>query len=153
TEAFGRLTRYTASAGGPNIADPASRKVLLGKNWSTGPASLSNSHTIGCLRFGLDGSLFMSAGDGALITNVDAGGRNPLAFGPGKLDPLEDIGAFRSQWIGSLAGKVLRLNPDTGGGLSSNPFYTGDASDNASRVWAYGLRNPFRFAVRPGTAG
>jgi glucose/arabinose dehydrogenase len=152
-EAFARLTRYTASAANQNIADPASRTVLVGESWSTGPASLSNSHTIGCLRFGLDGSLFMSAGDGALIANADAGGRNPQAFVPGKLNPLEDIGAFRSQWIGSLAGKVLRLDPETGGGLPSNPFYTGNPSDNPSRVWAYGLRNPFRFAVRPSTAG
>ena len=148
---FGRLARYTVSLTDRNVADPASRFILLGQTWTTGVPSLYNTHTIGSLRFGVDGSLLVSTGDGAHAEVEDAGGKDPTGFGPGKLDSQEDIGAFRSQWIGSMAGKILRLNSATGGGLPSNPFYTGNPFDNSSRVWAYGLRNPFRFAVRPGT--
>ena len=47
----------------------------------------------------------------------------------------------------SLSGKILRLDPITGEGLSDNPFYTGDVNDNASKVYQSGLRNPFRISV------
>jgi PKD repeat protein/glucose/arabinose dehydrogenase len=149
--AFGRLTRYTASASNRNRADPASRVVLLGETWRTGITSCFHSHAVGALRFGDDGSLLLSAGDAASASFMDDGGSHAACFGSGRTDPAEDIGAFRSQWIGSLAGKVLRLDPSTGGGLSTNPYYTGNPLDAASRVWVYGLRNPFRFCVRPGT--
>jgi len=43
-------------------------------------------------------------------------------------------------------GKILRVAKATGLGLADNPFWTGDATDTASRVWAVGHRNPFRFA-------
>src|SRR5207302_6230591 len=38
----------------------------------------------------------------------------------------------------------------TGAGVPGNPFWTGNANDNRSKVWAYGLRNSFRFSLRPG---
>ncbi len=38
------------------------------------------------------------------------------------------------------------MNPDTGAAFSGNPGGAGD-----DRIVAYGLRNPFRFTVRPGT--
>ena len=148
---FGRLTRYRASAGDPNVADLGSRQVLIGATWPTGIPCLHNTHGTGSLRFAEDGTLLVSTGDGAFVSPADAGGRHPTAFGPGKFPTSEDIGAFRSQWLGSLAGKILRIDPQTGAGLPSNPYYTGNAFDNASRVWAYGLRNPYRFQVRPGT--
>ena len=148
---FGRLTRYRASAGDPNVADLGSRQVLIGATWPAGIPCLHNTHGTGSLRFGEDGTLLVSTGDGAFVSPPDAGGRHPTAFGPGKFPTSENIGAFRSQWLGSLAGKILRIDPQTGGGLPSNPYYTGNAFDNASRVWAYGLRNPYRFQVRPGT--
>ena len=52
-----------------------------------------------------------------------------------------------------LAGKILRLNPDTGQGYPSNPYWDGNASSVRSRVWLYGLRNPYRFCLKPGTGG
>lgn len=148
---YGRLTRYRASAADANRADLASRTVLLGDGWTTGIPAIDTSHGPGCLRFGSDGTLLVSAGDAAHFSFADGGGNDPLAFGEGKLPLTEDIGAFRSQWIGSLAGKVLRLDPRTGLGLPSNPFFTGDASAPESRVWAYGLRQPYRFCRKPGT--
>jgi glucose/arabinose dehydrogenase len=40
------------------------------------------------------------------------------------------------------------VNPDTGAGLPDNPL-AGSADANARRIVAYGLRNPFRFTIRP----
>jgi glucose/arabinose dehydrogenase len=150
-DAFGRLVRYRTSAADSNLLDPASRTVLLGATWREGIPSGSSSHAIGALRWGDDGSLLVTAGDGGQFNQVDAGGVDPGLFGPDRTDPAEDIGAFRAQSLRSLDGKVLRLDPATGHGYPSNPYFDGDPRSNRSRVWAYGLRNPFRFAVRPGS--
>jgi glucose/arabinose dehydrogenase/lysophospholipase L1-like esterase len=147
--AFGRLTRYSASSSNPNVADLSSRLVLIGEDWSTGIPNCHTSHGIGSVRFGSDGTLFVGSGDGAPSSSQDAGGLHPDCFGEGKLSEDQDIGAFRAQYLGTLAGKILRIDPETGLGLPSNPYYTGDSSDPRSRVWAYGLRNPFRFCLRP----
>ena len=150
-DAFGRLTRYQVSASDSNAVVAGSRTILMGVDWRRGVASGSSSHTVGGLNWGRDGSLLVSTGDGASFDFTDAGGLDPNLFGPTKTDPLEDIGAFRAQYLGSLCGKLLRLNPATGQGYPSNPFWDGNGSSVRSRVWAYGLRNPFRFTVRPGT--
>ena len=39
------------------------------------------------------------------------------------------------------------FDPETGLGLPSNPFYTGDPAAPAAKVWALGLRNPWRFTI------
>ena len=59
-------------------------------------------------------------------------------------------GAPSSDPVG-LSGTVIRVDPVTGNGHPSNPL-SGDADANARRVVAYGLRNPFRFTLRPGTS-
>lgn len=150
-DTYGRLERHTVSFADSNAIEPGSRAVLLGRNWREGPVSASGSHTVGTMEFGADGSLLFSVGDGAQFNSVDDGGEDDGAFGPTRTDPAEDIGAFRSQMLGSLAGKILRLDPATGHGYPSNPFYDGDATSVESRVWCYGVRNPFRFTRRPGT--
>ena len=96
----------------------------------------SESHTVGDLAFGADGNLFVTIGDGASYNAVD-------------------VRADRVQNIDSLSGKVLRIDPLTGLGLSDNPFYDGDPASiydedptsNRSKVYQLGLRNPFRIAV------
>jgi glucose/arabinose dehydrogenase len=149
---FGRLVRYTGTApSGGNVADPQSRLILLGQGASSGLPVCQN-HTIGSVHFALDGSLLVAAGDGAHFELVDDGGVDPDCFGEGMHGADQDIGAFRAQYLGSLAGKILRLDPTTGAGLPSNPYWTGDGMTNRARVWVSGLRNPYRFAVRPGTA-
>ena len=150
-DAFGRLTRYTTSATNPNAVDPLSRKVLIGGAWSDGFASGSPSHTVGDLQWGVDGSLLISCGEGAQYARADSGGRDAPLFGLDRTDPSEDIGAFRAQYLGSITGKLLRVNPANGNGYSNNPFFDGDLRSNQSRVWAYGLRNPFRLSLRPNT--
>ena len=147
TDAFGRVTRYTLDAAGAAV--PGSRRVLIGETFATGIPTCYYSHAIGTLAFGRDGSLFVGTGDAASYNTVDTGGLYPNCFGPGRFPASEDVGSFRSQRLESLAGKVLRVDPATGLGYPSNPFYTGNPADNASRVWALGLRNPFRFTVDP----
>ncbi len=152
-ETFGRLTRFALVEGADGLltADLASRTVLIGATWPQGIPSIHNSHSMGDLFFAPDGALLLSTGDGAHYDLVDAGGNDPGGFGSGKFPPEEDIGAFRSQSLTSLAGKILRVDPITGLGLSDNPYYTGDPDDNQSRVLMLGLRNPFRFTIRPET--
>jgi len=162
--AFGRVTRYRAVTVGPNVvADLASRQVLLGNQLPDGTvpdgiATLHNVHAVGTLAFADDGSLLVSAGDGAHFDDV--GGQHTGAFDnfthpvtglKGPIPMVQDSGTFRAQDLRSLSGKVLRIDPETGLGYPSNPFYDGDPSSNASRVWALGLRNPFRMIVVPGT--
>ncbi len=150
-EAFGRIVRYQVSFADSTQLVPGSRMVLLGTDWAHGPLISSPSHTIGALRFGNDGMLLASMGDGAQFDYVDGGGNNPNAFLPGRTAITEDIGAYRSQLINSLCGKILRLDPSNGHGVPSNPYWDGNPVSVRSRVYVYGLRNPFRFTVRPGT--
>ena len=152
-ETFGRLVRYTLhyAPSGDLLADPGSRLDLIGDTWSTGLLACNWSHAVGTVKFLSDGSLVLSAGDAAHYDKTDRGGLDPNCFGAGKFPVSEDIGAYRSSVLGSLAGKVLRIDPTTGLGLPDNPYFTGNPADAASRVWAMGLRNPFRFALMPGT--
>ena len=50
----------------------------------------------------------------------------------------------------SLDGSILRVDPVTGGAFAGNPYAT-SPDLNKRRIIAHGLRNPFRFDVRPGT--
>lgn len=145
---FGRLTCYTGTEeSNGNVADPASRCVLIGATWPEGIPVCESSHTVGTVLFGRDGSLFVGAGDGARFGPPDSGGQDPECFGVGRISEDQDIGSFRAQYLGSLAGKILRVDPATGLGLPSNPHWTGDGADTASKIWVNGLRNPYRFAL------
>ncbi|MEM9998097.1 MAG: PQQ-dependent sugar dehydrogenase [Bacteroidota bacterium] len=146
TDAIGRVVRYTISASDRNQVDPTSRFVVL-----DGIPACSPIHTPDDLQFASDGSLLVSTGDSA--QGLSPGGLYPDCYGAGRLFPASDaIGVFRAQRLESLAGKILRVDPATGEGLPSNPFFDGDSASNPSRVWAYGLRNPFTFRLRPGRA-
>jgi glucose/arabinose dehydrogenase len=149
---FVRITRYRFDVADPNVADRASRQVLLGTTWTSGIVTAHTSHSVGALRFASDKTLLVACGEGAHFEiPTDSGGLDPDAFGPDRTDPSEDIGAFRARTLNSLAGKILRIDKETGLGVSSNPYWDGNADAHRSRVWAYGFRNPFRFAIRPGT--
>lgn len=151
-----RLIRVAADVNkGYDIAIPESEEVLLGKNSTfqnigdPGGNRTSrlccddngtpiedclpideNTHTIGTVAFGTDGSLFVSNGDGSYHGRV----------GPTTL---------RAQDLNSLAGKILRIHPLTGDAYPDNPFFDGSFRSNQSKVYNYGLRNPFRFAIDP----
>ncbi|RSK25213.1 PKD domain-containing protein [Hymenobacter metallilatus] len=154
---IGRLTRYTATlSGGVYSVNPASRRVLLGATKATGVPSLERSHVTGSLVFGTDGTLLVATGDGANGADADFGS-NPgtyytQALADGIITSKENVGAFRAQMVDCLNGKILRLDPETGAGVPSNPFYNAaDPQAPRSKVWALGFRNPFRMTLRPGT--
>jgi PKD repeat protein len=154
---IGRITRYTARASDNfRSVDLSSRKVLLGETISTGIPILHESHGIGSLAFGTDGTLLASCGDGASYASTDLGNASETyytqALADGIIKPKENVGAFRSQMVDSYNGKILRLDPETGNGVPSNPYYDSTSPRTAkSRVWALGLRNPCRITKKPGT--
>lgn len=146
---FGRLVRYEVSASDPNRIDESTRTVLLGTSWTDGVPNYSGTHSVGALRFAADGTLLVSMGEGARYDMADPGGLSVGLFEPGYAPLAWDRGAFRAQDLDVPGGKILRIDPATGHGLPSNPFWTGDPGEVRSKVWAFGLRNPFRFCVRP----
>ena len=155
---IGRLTRYQATAKSDFATiDPRSRTILIGETITTGFPILGQSHGVGSLAFGDDGTLLASMGDSASYSEVDTGG--PYEGGwveqglvDGIITPDQNLGAFRAQYIDSLCGKILRLDPQTGDGISSNPWYDAEAPRSPrSRVFCLGLRNPFRMSIIPGT--
>ena len=154
---IGRVTRYTTSvSGGEVVASPGSRKILLGESKSTGMPILHESHGVGSLAFAADGTLLITCGDGASYAAVDGGSINHTYYSQALTDGIiradENVGSFRSQMLNSHNGKLLRINRETGEGISSNPFYDAAAPRSAkSRVWALGFRNPFRMSVKAGT--
>jgi PKD repeat protein/glucose/arabinose dehydrogenase len=91
------------------------------------------SHSAGSLLFGADGYLYASHGDASSYSGATKA-------------------SLRSQMLDSLAGKVLRIDPTTGYGVPGNPFYDPAApNSNRSKVWSYGLRNPFRITLNSAT--
>src|SRR5206468_8916652 len=80
----------------------------------------------------------------------DPGTYYAQALADGILKSFENVGAWRAQEVDSLSGKILRIDPNTGNGVPSNPFYDPThPSSTRSRVFALGLRNPYRFTLRP----
>ncbi len=154
---IGRVTRYQAQLStGFNTVDYASRAVLLGDSPSTGFPNLHQSHGTGSLIFGTDGSLLASFGDGASYSSVDEGSASETyyqqAIDDGIITSAQNIGAYRTQLLDCLAGKAVRIDPMTGAGLPSNPFYQSNNPNSIrSKVWALGLRNPCRMTLKPET--
>ena len=114
-----RISRFSVLAGNPDMADPASEKILLEVDqpyWN---------HNGGCLKFGPDGYLYASLGDGGSAGDPQKNGQNRLTF----------------------LGKILRLDVDNGdpyGIPASNPFANDDFT--LDEIWALGMRNPWRFS-------
>jgi glucose/arabinose dehydrogenase len=83
----------------------------------------SGGHNAGAVHFGIDGKLYIDVGENNTASN--------------------------SQTLSNLKGKMLRINPD-GTIPTDNPFYNKTTGTNRA-IYALGLRNPFTFAVQPGT--
>ena len=109
----------------PNRADPrTARRVLV-------ISDETNRHNGGLLLFGPEGLLYIGQGD--------AGGSSP--------------GNFPAQRLDNLHGKILRIDPRPDGQRPyriprDNPFVGREGRDE---IWAYGLRNPWRFGLDPST--
>ena len=140
--ASGRLSRLRASG---NVS--TGEQVLV-----DGWFQQFDSHSMGAIAFGSDGALYASGGEAASWQFVDYGqvGGNPNG------DPPMEGGALRAQDLRTsgdpvgLSGTVIRVNPDTGAAMPDNPL-AGHSDANARRIVAYGMRNPFRIAMRPNT--
>jgi glucose/arabinose dehydrogenase len=108
------IARYLRNAGDPNLADTSATPLL------TVDHPTNSNHNGGMLAFGPDGCLYAGVGDGG-------GGGDPNN---------------NAQNVATRLGKLLRLNPATGGACANiipNPF-------GSSEVWSFGLRNPWRFS-------
>ena len=158
----GRITRYRAikPPGDPDYSnattvDYSTRFILHGEAVGEGCPILYESHGTGHLVFGEDNTLLAACGDGASYSTTDVGSIGHTyylqAIADGIMRPEENVGAYRSQILGSLSGKILRLDPITGDGLPSNPYFDGDPTSVRSKVWSLGLRNPYRMVLKPGS--
>lgn len=170
-----------ATTDGCVISGRLSRLTATGSDWTSSETPLINdwcqqfpSHSIGSLDFGADGYLYVSGGDGASFTNADWGqfggtsgtpppipanpcGDPPFPAGTPQTKPTAEGGALRSQSHLRTAGEprvlngaILRIDPSTGAAAPGNPLI-GSGDVNEQRIIGYGLRNPFRMTVRPGT--
>jgi glucose/arabinose dehydrogenase len=112
-------------------ADPASERPVLRI-----PHRLEEYENGGQLRFGPDGLLWIGTGDG--------GGDADPHHNAQRLDPATDDAAAGAD---ALLGKILRIDPAPGdgcGGACTIP--AGNPGFPQREVWAYGLRNPWRFS-------
>ncbi|MCB0633860.1 MAG: PQQ-dependent sugar dehydrogenase, partial [Lewinella sp.] len=155
---IGRVCRYTADAASDfTRVISGSRHILLGETMENGIPLLYVYHGLGSLIMGNDGTLLISCGDATSNIGTDVGSdslETPVsaAIAAGILTLDQDVGSYRAQYLGNYNGKVLRIDASTGDGPPSNPFFDPDAPRSAqSRIWAYGFRNPYRIALRPGT--
>lgn len=115
------IARYQRSAVDPDRAEAGSEMVLL-----TIPQPFAN-HNGGQIRFGPDGFLYIGMGDGG-------SGNDP---------------SNRGQDLGTLLGKMLRIDVDSGlpyGIPTDNPFVDDANPATLGEIWSYGLRNPWRFS-------
>jgi glucose/arabinose dehydrogenase len=114
------IARYKVSSTDSNLADPASGIILL-----TIPHPTYANHNGGQLQFGPDGYLYIGTGDGGSAGDPNNHGQD----------------------LTQLLGKILRIDVDHGLPYTipaSNPFFARDSARN--EIWAYGLRNPWRFS-------
>jgi len=116
------LSRFNRSPSNPDLANASSQVTLL-----TIPHPTNTNHNGGTLAFGPDGFLYWSTGDGG------GGGDLPN----------------NAQNLTVLLGKILRLDVDSGapyGIPSSNPFFNDPNPSVRKEIWAYGLRNPWKYS-------
>jgi glucose/arabinose dehydrogenase len=107
------------------------------------------NHQGGALKFGPDGNLYMGVGDG--------GGSNDFFTSAGSTTDGHNSSIGNAQDLTVAMGKVLRINPlgtnsvnGNYGVPTDNPFFSSTSA--VKEIFAYGLRNPYRFSFdsRPG---
>lgn len=120
-----RISRFTASADGSQVVAGSEVTLMDLENLST-----ATNHNGGAIHFGTDGKLYVAVGE-------NANGAN-------------------SQSLANRLGKMLRLNPNPANPIPSDnptsfPNIGGSTTGNNRAIWAVGLRNPYTFAIQPGT--
>ena len=157
------IAEYKVSANNPNVADPTSERVLL-----TYGQPQSN-HNGGQIEFGPDGHLYIAAGDGGGADDNQLGHTQGLASRPAPPNQRVTGSLGNGQDRRTFLGKILRIDPtdpDGNGPLTytippDNPFvgqnqdFTDDSLDGPMRgeIFAYGMRNPWRFCWDEGGFG
>ncbi|MEW9899941.1 PQQ-dependent sugar dehydrogenase [Chitinivorax sp. PXF-14] len=122
------IQRYSVSAANADQADPASALRIL----SIAHPDFGN-HNGGLLAFGPDGQLYAGTGDGGGAGDPSGNGQN----------------------LAVLLGKLLRLDVSQASAAqpyaipADNPF--ANQAGKRGEIWAYGLRNPWRYAFDGGT--
>jgi len=151
----GRLVRLTADGNHAVEDEGEPLEHVLVEDW----CQQFSSHTVDDLEFGPEGALYASAGEGANFTGPDYGqfgtppnpcGDPPGGFGTALTPPSAAGGSLRSQNVENLDGKIIRIDPVSGEGLPDNPMAT-SLDPDTRRIVAFGMRNPFRFAIDPQT--
>jgi glucose/arabinose dehydrogenase len=108
-------------AGNDGIVEEESRREVLRMD------DFASNHNGGLLLFGPDGHLYIGAGDGGIADDPERNGQD----------------------LGSLLGKILRIDPHPSGdqpyGIPSDNPFVGRAGARPE-VYSYGLRNPWRFS-------
>jgi hypothetical protein len=117
------ISRFSVSSANPNLADPASELVLLTYDQPFG------NHNGGQISFGPDGFLYIAVGDGGRSGDPQGNGQN----------------------LKNLLGSILRIDVNNQDGANhysipeDNPF-ANNTSGFREEIYAYGLRNPWRFS-------
>jgi glucose/arabinose dehydrogenase len=119
------IVQFRRSRRNANVADAASARRVL-----TIDHHAFTNHNGGQLAFGREGDLYIGVGDGGSEGDPNGNGQS----------------------TGTLLAKILRIAPSPNGGYTippTNPF----AGQSAKReeIWAYGLRNPWRFSFDSAT--
>jgi glucose/arabinose dehydrogenase len=133
------LAEYSVSGDDPDVADPSSEMILFRVD------EPQFNHDAGTVAFGPDGFLYFSLGDGG-------GANDGLADTPPSHGPIGN-----GQNIETPLGAILRIDvdspPDPGLAYSipgDNPFV---GTPGADEIYAYGMRNPYRFSFDHGPGG
>ena len=128
------IAEWRVTPSSANLADPASRREILRID------EPQSNHNGGTMRFGPDGLLYVSLGDGGQADDQGAG--HPVPGGNG-------------QDTNTLLGTVIRIDVDAANSANGkygvpldNPFVGLPGLDE---IYAYGLRNPFSFHFERGT--
>lgn len=114
------VVQFRRAGHDPNLARAGSARSVI-----TIPHHAAANHNGGQLQFGPDGDLYIGVGDGGSEDDPDNHGQN----------------------TDTLLAKILRIAPRPNGGYtipSGNPFAR--QAGKRPEIWAYGLRNPFRFS-------
>ena len=113
------IARYQRSATDANLAEATSAQLIVSVPHSTFP-----NHNGGALRFGPDGYLYIGVGDGGGSGDPNNNGQNR----------------------NTLLAKILRIDINAATYVipPTNPFV--GTADTRAEIWAYGVRNPFRFS-------